>query len=390
MLNNKSVLLGVTGGVAAYKSIELVRRLRDEGASVKVVMTEAAQKFVTPLSFEIASRNRVSLDLFSHPMVHISLPGEADILVIAPATANTIGKFSQGIADDLLSTCLLSFRGKVLIAPAMNWKMYENPAVQQNLETLRSRGVIQVGPEEGCLACGEEGPGRMSEVPDIVEAVRSAFVEKDLAREKIIVTAGPTREHIDPVRFISNRSSGKMGYAVARAARRRGADVTLISGSTSLHRPKGLRFIPVETAEEMFLALKNELPASTALIMTAAVSDYRPREKRGKKIGKADELVLNLVATPDILSEIGRKKKRPFIVGFAAETGRNLENARKKLNEKNMDMIVFNDITEPGAGFDVDTNKVVLIDRKEETEFPLLGKEAVADAILDRMIALKT
>ncbi|MEW6213868.1 MAG: bifunctional phosphopantothenoylcysteine decarboxylase/phosphopantothenate--cysteine ligase CoaBC, partial [Nitrospirota bacterium] len=251
MLRNKSVLLGVTGGVAAYKAVDLIRRLRDEGASVNVIMTEAAKNFITPLSLEVASQNRVYSDLFSDPMAHIMLPANADIMVIAPATANIIGKFAKGIADDLLSTCLLSFRGKVVIAPAMNWRMYENPIFQENLRYLLSRGIIQVGPEKGSLACEEEGIGKMSDIFEIIESIISALTKKDLLKEKIIVTAGPTREFLDPVRFISNRSSGKMGYAIARAALRRGAEVTLISGRSSLSPPKGVKFFSVETAVDM-------------------------------------------------------------------------------------------------------------------------------------------
>lgn len=389
VLRNKSVLLGITGGVAAYKSIDLIRRLREEGSSVNVVMTGAAKNFITPLSLEVASQNKVYSDLFSDPLIHISLPSSADIMVIAPATANILGKFANGIADDLLSTCLLSFRGRVVIAPAMNWRMYGNPAVQKNLEVLLSRGVIQTGPEEGPLACGEEGRGRMADIPDIIETVKSALTEKDLEDEKIVVTAGPTREYLDPVRFLSNRSSGKMGYALAKAALRRGAEVILISGPSTLRRPKGLTFIPVETADDMLKEVKRELPSSTVLIMSAAVSDYKPAERAPDKTGKAEELPLPLTRTHDIISEAGKGEHRPFIIGFAAETGRKLENAKKKLVTKHIDMIVFNDVTEPGSGFDVDTNRVIIIDRKEELALPLMDKDSVADAILDRMTAIK-
>jgi phosphopantothenoylcysteine decarboxylase/phosphopantothenate--cysteine ligase len=390
VLRNKSILLGVTGGVAAYKSIDLIRRLREEGSSVTVLMTEDAKHFVTPLSLELASQNTVYSDLYGNPLSHISLPAGADIFVIAPATANTIGKFANGIADNLLTTCLLSFRGTVVIAPAMNWRMYENPAFRKNLETLRSQGVIQVGPEKGSLACGEEGMGRMAEIPDIIDALKAALTSKDLTQEKILVTAGPTREYLDPVRFFSNRSSGKMGYAIARAALRRGAQVTLISGPSALQGPKGVNFISVETAREMSDAVMKELPASTVLIMTAAVSDFMPAEKSEKKREKSGRLLLRLEQTPDILAEAGRiKKRKPFIIGFAAETGRNSARAKKKLRDKHMDMLVFNDVTEPGAGFDVDTNRVIIIDRKEQRELPVLSKDAVADAILGRMIEIK-
>ncbi len=390
VLRNKSILLGVTGGVAAYKAVDLIRRLREEGSSVTVIMTEAAKNFITPLSLEVASQDRVYSDLFSDPMAHITLPFNADVMVIAPATANIIGKFARGIADDLLSTSLLSFRGKVIIAPAMNWRMYENPVFQENLRYLLSRGVIQVGPEKGGLACGEEGLGRMSDVSEIVESIKSSLTKKDLLKEKVIVTAGPTREYLDPVRFMSNRSSGRMGYAIASAALRRGAEVTLISGHSSLNLPKGVNFIPVETAADMFEAVNKELNLSTVLIMSAAVSDFMPSKKFKNKIEKSGELLLKLNKTPDILSEVGKKKNRPFIIGFAAEAGRGVERAEKKLKEKNMDMIIFNDVTEVGSGFDVDTNKVVIIDKEKKIKLPLMSKNSVADAILDRLVEIRT
>ena len=390
VLRNKSILLGVTGGVAAYKAVDLIRRLREEGSSVTVIMTEAAKNFITPLSLEVASQDRVYSDLFSDPMAHITLPFNADVMVIAPATANIIGKFARGIADDLLSTSLLSFRGKVIIVPSMNWRMYENPVFQENLRYLLSRGVIQVGPEKGGLACGEEGLGRMSDVSEIVESIKSSLTKKDLLKEKVIVTAGPTREYLDPVRFISNRSSGRMGYAIAGAALRRGAEVTLISGHSSLNLPKGVNFIPVETAADMFEAVNKELNLSTVLIMSAAVSDFMPSKKFKNKIEKSGELLLKLNKTPDILSEVGKKKNRPFIIGFAAEAGRGVERAEKKLKEKNMDMIIFNDVTEVGSGFDVDTNKVVIIDKEKKIKLPLMSKNSVADAILDRLVEIRT
>jgi phosphopantothenoylcysteine decarboxylase/phosphopantothenate--cysteine ligase len=388
-LRNKSVLLGVSGGAAAYKAVELIRRLKDEGALVTVIMTEAAKKFITPLSLEIASQNKVYSDLFGDPMIHITLPSHTDIMVVAPATANTIGKFARGIADNLLTTCLLSFAGKVVLAPSMNWRMYENPFFQENLNCLLSRGVIQVGPEKGSLACGEEGIGRMSDIPEIIEAIKSALSRKDLVKEKILVTAGPTREYLDPVRFISNRSSGKMGYAIARAALRRGAEVVLVSGPSALGKPKGVKFIPVETTVDMINAVNQELPSSTVLIMSAAVSDFTTAKSSRGKIEKSGELLLKLHRTPDILSEIGKRKRRPFIIGFAAETGEKIERAKRKLKEKNMDIIVFNDVTKAGSGFEVDTNKVVIIDSKKELKLPLLSKDSVADEILNRLVELK-
>jgi phosphopantothenoylcysteine decarboxylase/phosphopantothenate--cysteine ligase len=389
VLNNKSVLLGVTGGIAAYKAVDLIRRLREEGSSVTVIMTENAKNFITPLSLEVASQNKVHSDIFSDPMAHIMLPANADIMVIAPATANIIGKFARGIADNLLSTSFLSFRGKIVIAPAMNWRMYENPILRENLRYLLSCGVIQVGPEKGSLACGEKGIGRMSDVPDIVEVIRSSITKKDLLNEKIIVTAGPTREYLDPVRFISNRSSGRMGYAIARAAIRRGAKVTLISGHSLLEQPKGVHFISVETAEDMLTAVNKELHSSTVLIMAAAVSDFMPAEKARGKIDKSGKLSLKLKSTPDIILETGKRRNRPFIIGFAAETGRKIARARRKLKEKNMDIIVFNDVTESGSGFDVDTNRIIIIDKGKEIKLPLLSKDSAADAVLDRLVEIR-
>jgi phosphopantothenoylcysteine decarboxylase/phosphopantothenate--cysteine ligase len=389
-LRNKSLLLGVTGGVAAYKSVDLVRRLREEGLVVTVIMTKAAQYFVTPLSLQIASQKKVYSDLFHDPMAHIYLPAEADVMVIAPATADIIGKCARGIADDLLSTSFLSFRGQVIIAPAMNWRMYENPIFQENMKYLLSKGIIQVGPERGSLACGEEGMGRMADTSDIVDAVLSSITEKDLRGEKILVTAGPTREYLDPVRFLSNRSSGRMGYAIARAALRRGADVTLISGHSFLEKPRGMRFISVESASDMLTAIEKKVRASTVLIMSAAVSDFMPAEKHTDKIEKAGDLIVRFSPSPDIISAISGKRRRPFIIGFAAETGKRIARARKKLKEKKMDMIVFNDVTEEGSGFDTDTNRVVIIDREKETALPRMSKDSVADAILDKLVEVKT
>ena len=390
-LKNKSILLGVSGGVAAYKAVELVRRLKDEGASVTVMMTEAAGHFITPLSLEVASHNRVYTSLFDEPMAHIDLPAKADVMVIAPATANILAKFAHGIADDLLSTSLLSYQGRIVLAPSMNWKMYENQMVQENLRKIKSLDVIQVGPEKGTLACGEEGLGRLSDIPDIIEAVRAAVTKKDLSGEKIVVTAGPTREYIDPVRFISNRSSGKMGYALARAARDRGAAVTLISGPSSLQRPFGLNFVSVDTSEEMLGAVATETgDDTTLLIMSAAVADFRPQERSATKIEKSENMTVKLRKADDIISHITCRKKRPFVIGFAAETGSNIDRAGKKMQEKHMDMIVCNDVSEPGAGFEVDTNRVVIIDRKGKIDTGLHSKSLIADIVLDRFVENKS
>jgi phosphopantothenoylcysteine decarboxylase/phosphopantothenate--cysteine ligase len=384
-LRDKHVLHAVTGSVAAYKAIDLIRRLKEEGASVTAVMTDASKYFVTPLSLELASGGKVYSGIFDDPLAHISLTGGADLLLVAPATANTIGKFANGIADDLLGACFLSFRGRVVLAPAMNWRMYENPAFRRNLDYLKGLGVVEVPPGEGRLACGEEGKGRMAEVEKIVEAAAAAG-GGDLSGRRIIVTAGPTREHLDAVRFISNPSTGKMGYALARAALRRGAEVTLISGPSSLEPPSGVKFIPVIAAKEMKGAVMRELDGADALIMAAAVSDFSPRTKSGSKLDKSSVKSIEVAATPDILREAGGRKKRPFIVGFAAEAGGGLERARKKLLGKNADIIVYNDVTEPGAGFAHDTNRIVIMDREGESGLPLLSKEEAAEAVIDRVV----
>jgi phosphopantothenoylcysteine decarboxylase/phosphopantothenate--cysteine ligase len=386
LLRNKKLLLGVTGSVAAYKSVDLIRRLKEEEASVTVVMTDASKRFVTPLSLELASGGRVFSGLFDDPIAHIELAREADLMLVAPATANTIGKFSTGLANDLLSTCFLAFGGRVVVAPAMNWRMYQSPLFQRNLEGLKSMGVVEVPPGEGLLACGEEGKGRMASIPAIIDAAKSALAERDLEGVRIIVTAGPTREQIDPVRFISNRSSGKMGFALARAARIRGADVTLISGPVSLEPPVGVRALRVETALEMKEAVASELKGASAVIMAAAVADFRAERTSGGKLRKSSIKSLRLIENPDILAWLGSRKRRPMLVGFAAESGRNLKRAREKLLEKGADIMVFNDISDPESGFEVDTNRIVIIQKSgREESLPLLTKEEAAWAVLDRM-----
>ncbi len=356
------------------------------------MMTGAAQQFITPLSLQVASQNTVYTSLFQEPLTHISLPAAADIMVVAPATANIIAKFANGIADDILSTAFLAFRGPVIIAPSMNVKMYEHPVVQENLKKLRSLGIIQAGPDSGPLACGEEGTGRLAEVQEIVDAVIAALTPKDLIGQKIVVTAGPTREYFDPVRFISNRSSGKMGFSLAKAARNRGASVVLISGPTSLESPQGLTVRRVDTTDQMLSAVREETEKGvSALIMAAAVADFRPAGQSKKKVEKKDLLSLSLTCTEDIVSCIAREKKRPFLIGFAAETGRKTDRAKEKMKNKKMDMIVFNDVTEKGAGFETDTNRVVIIDKKNGlTQTKLMSKDDVADAILDRYMKIKT
>lgn len=351
-----------------------------------VIMTEASTQFITPLSLELASGTKVYCSLFSDPLAHITLPAAADVMLIAPATANTIAKYAHGIADDLLSTCLLSFTGKVVVAPSMNWRMYENPAFRENLRKIADRGAVLVEPEEGPLACGEEGKGRLAGVGHIIEVVSATLTEKDLAGERIVVTAGPTREYLDPVRFLSNRSSGKMGHALARAARDRGAAVTLISGPSSLERPAGVVYLPVETAREMRDAVVAEVErGASVLIMAAAVADFSPEAPAETKIEKSEELLLHLRKTEDIISAVTSMERRPFVVGFAAETGDRVSRAVDKLEKKRMDMVVFNDVTGEGSGFDTDTNRVVIIDRNGRTDTGLMDKYAVAHAILDRL-----
>jgi phosphopantothenoylcysteine decarboxylase/phosphopantothenate--cysteine ligase len=389
-LKNRSILLGVSGGVAAYKTADLVRRLKDKGASVTVIMTEAAQQFITPLSLQVASQNRVYTSLFQDPLTHISLPAGADVLIIAPATANIIAKFANGIADDMLSTTFLAFRGPVVIAPSMNGKMYEHPVLQENLKKLAALGIIQVGPDCGPLACGDEGKGRLSEVQDIVDAVTAAITPKDLKGRKVIVTAGPTREYLDPVRFISNRSSGKMGFSLAKAALNRGAEVVLISGPTSLKSPQGAICRHVETSVQMLDAVREEAAKkASVLIMAAAVADFRPAKQSKTKIEKGLIPGLSWEPTDDIISRVASGKKRPFIIGFAAETGKNIDRAKVKMKKKQMDMIVFNDVTERGAGFETDTNNVVIMDKKGSVKTGLRSKDEIADAILDRYLKIK-
>ena len=395
MLKGKRILLGVTGSIAAYKAVELLRELMKREAEVQVVMTEAATRFVAPLSFETLSRQPVLLDMFTlaygSQIGHIAATARADLFVIAPATANTIAKLAHGLADDFLTNIYLASRCPVLVAPAMDSDMYQHAAVQENLARLRGRGIHVVGPASGELASGLVGPGRLVEPAEIVEAMEKLLVPSgDLAGEVVLVTAGPTREPLDPVRYISNRSSGKMGYAVAEGAARRGARVILVSGPTALPPPREVQVVQVETAQEMYDAVLAHLEATTVVIKAAAVADYRPKQVAREKI-KKDERVpeVTLESTPDILAEVGKRKGRRILVGFAAETHDLVANARKKLQRKNLDLMVANDVSQPGAGFDADTNVVKILDAKGGVEeLPLLPKPAVADRILDRVVQL--
>ncbi len=389
-LRNKEIILGVTGSVAAYKAVELVRRLKDEEAAVTVMMTAASLSFITPLSLELASGRKAITGLFDDPLAHVNIPGKADLFIMAPATANIIGKMAGGIADDALSSSWLAYTGKTIIAPAMNTRMYAHPALRKNLETLKSMGVIEIGPQAGVLACKEEGIGKLAQVQDIIEAARIALSEKDLSGKKVVVTAGPTREYIDPVRFISNPSSGKMGYALAKTAVRRGAEVVLVTGPSALDAPYGIKeLVKVETTGQMRDAVMGHLASADILVMAAAPADFSPEMMREEKAEKSAICELKLKGTVDILAEAGRQSRRPFLAGFSAETGHMLERARRKMREKGADLMVFNDVSAPGAGFETETNRVVLIERDGNAEeLPLMDKEDAAWAIFDKILAL--
>jgi phosphopantothenoylcysteine decarboxylase/phosphopantothenate--cysteine ligase len=394
-LRGARVLLGVTGSIAAYKAVELLRLLTKRGAEVQAVMTDAATKFVAPLTFETLTRQPVLLDMWSlaygHRIGHIEATQRADLLVVAPATARTIARLALGLADDFLSCIYLASRCPIVVAPAMDCDMFAHPALQENLRRLRDRGVRIVEPDTGPLASGLVGRGRLAEPPEILAAIEALLAsQRDLAGEVILVTAGPTREPLDPVRFLSNRSSGKMGYAVAEAAAARGARVILVSGPTALPAPAGVDIVHVETAQEMHDAVLAKLPVARVVIKAAAVADYRPRHAADRKLKKGQavpEVVLE--PTPDILTEVGRRKGSRILVGFAAETEELEANARAKLERKNLDLMVANDVGQPGAGFDVDTNVVKILDPAGGVEeLPMLPKREVANRILDRVAAL--
>lgn len=390
MTEGKRVVLGVTGGIAAYKAAELTRALVKKGVSVKVVMTGHAKEFISPLTFQVLSGNPVFSDMFSqehYDMNHISLAEYGDVIVVAPATANIIGKMAAGIADDLLSTVLLAAKSPIIICPAMNDNMYTHAVVQDNIAKLKEHGVQFVAPGYGELACKTEGVGRLADIADIVEAIESAWTDKDLRGERILITAGPTREPFDPVRFITNYSSGKMGYALATMAGRRGAGVILISGPSSLPVPRGITFISVASALEMRDAVMTHLEGTTAIIKAAAVADYRPAVLSEAKIKKKKgPLTLHLERNPDIIAEIGAKKENRVLVGFAMESEDLVENARAKLLGKNMDLIVANDLHQSGAGFQSDTNIIKILDPQGGVEeVPLMDKMDIANRILDRV-----
>jgi phosphopantothenoylcysteine decarboxylase/phosphopantothenate--cysteine ligase len=391
-----SVVLGVTGCIGAYKACELLRELQRRELDVRVVMTAAATRFVTPMTFEALSRHPVFHDQWAlgenGEISHVSLADEAELLLVAPATANSLGKFARGIADDALSTLYLATRAPVVVAPAMNVNMYEHPAVQENLQTLRARGVSIVEPGSGYLACGWLGKGRLAETGAIVAATLAALRRRrDLEGETVLVTAGPTVEDIDPVRFVSNRSTGRMGYRLAEAARDRGARVVLVSGPTSLAPPPGVEFVGVRSAEEMQRAVLARLDGVTVVVAAAAVSDYRPAQTASSKLKKSDgALSLELARTPDILKGLGAAKGGRLLVGFAAETDDLLRHARLKLEQKNLDLIVANDVAAEGSGFAGETNAGTLLRRDgTRADLPLGSKRAMAERILDEVKALR-
>lgn len=392
MLKDKEIVLGVTGGIAAYKAAEFVRLLVREEAHIHVVMTRNAQQFITPLTFQTLSGNPVTTDLFSlieeEKIGHIALADLAQLIVILPATANIIGKIANGIADDFLSTMVMASRASVLFVPSMNVNMWESRALQKNIQTLTERGYHFMEPGEGELACGWYGRGRLAELSEVMEKAKDIFTPKDLKGERILVTGGPTQEPMDPVRFITNRSSGRMGYALAKVARRRGAEVILVTGPTSLHIPRrDIEVVPVQTAREMREAVLSHLEGCSVVIKAAAVSDYRPKVASPRKLKKGDSYqTLELEKTEDILEEVGKKKGNRVLIGFAAETEDLLAHAREKLLKKNLDFIVINDVTKSEAGFGVDTNQVkILYPSGEVRDIPLMLKEEVSQFILDEV-----
>ncbi|MCI6231956.1 MAG: bifunctional phosphopantothenoylcysteine decarboxylase/phosphopantothenate--cysteine ligase CoaBC [Selenomonas sp.] len=391
-LLGKHVVLGVTGGIAAYKAVEVVSRLRKKGAHVHVIMTRGAQNFVTELTFREMSDEPVITDMWAkvthYHVEHIALAKLADVVLVAPATANFLAKAACGMADDMLMTTLLATKAPIFVAPAMNTAMYENAMTQENLERLRAHGFHVVEPASGQLACGTSGAGRLPEPIELVAVLEQFFESKrDLVGRKVLVTAGGTHEPLDPVRYLGNRSTGKMGFAVAEAAAQRGADVVLVAGPVGLETPAGVRRVDVLTAQEMHDAVLAEYATADAVIKAAAVADYRPKERAGQKIKKKDgSLLLELVRNPDILKELGEKKQQQVLVGFAAETERVIEYAAGKLEKKNLDFIVANDVSRKDAGFSADTNCVTILGRDgTHTEHPLMSKRALADIILDRV-----
>jgi len=386
-LKNKEIVLAVTGGIAAYKSAEIIRRLKKEGASLTVLMTEAASRFITPLTLEVLSSRKVYRDIFEDPLSHLQLTENADVFLIAPATANIISKIASGMGDDIVSLSVLAYKGKVLFAPSMNWRMYENPAVKNNIDILKRRGFYEIPPEAGSLACGEEGRGRMASVDTIVDCIKDVLHPKDMAGMKVLVTAGPTREYIDPVRFISNPSTGKMGIALARVAKWRGAEVVLVIGAGLQGNVNGIDTVWVETTEEMYKNVKEYFKWADLLVMAAAPSDFSPKVRHDTKIEKEGIKSIELSPARDILSTMKRYKGGRKIIGFSADTGLDIAKLRRKMTKKGMDILVFNDVTLKGAGFGYDTNRIYIIDRREVKEFPLMSKEECAEEIYNHFMS---
>ena len=393
MLKGKTIVLGVTGGIACFKAAALASLLVKQHANVQVIMTENATKFVTPLTFEQLTGQKALTDTFDrnfqHSVEHIAVADRADLVLIAPATANIIAKLAHGIADDMLTTTVLACDCPKAIAPAMNTRMYENPVTQDNLAALRRYGWEVAEPASGHLACGAEGKGRLPEPEQLLELCLHAVArEKDLRGKRVLVTAGPTREALDPVRYLTNRSSGRMGYAIAKAAARRGAEVTLVSGPTALPRPGYMEIVDVESAQEMYEAVTSRAPDMDIIIKAAAVADYRPADVAEDKIKKKDgDLSIPLERTLDILAALGQNKREgQFLCGFSMETRDLIENSRKKLTKKNLDMVAANNVKVEGAGFGVETNVLILITAEGEKELPLMSKDAAADALLDAIL----
>lgn len=393
-IKDKNIIVGVTGGIAAYKSCELVRGLIKKDASVQVVMTKNATEFITPLTLQTLSGKKVAINTFDleweSEIGHITLADNADLIVVAPATASFIGKVANGIADSLLSTIILATKAPIILCPAMNVNMYGNPAVQENIEILRSRGLFVIEPGEGDLACGWEGKGRLPDIEVIMHEIERTLTPHDMSDEKVLITAGATREFIDSVRFISNPSSGKMGYALAKEAANRGAQVVLISGKTNLCPIPGVKTINIESSEEMYNSVMENLDWSTIVIKAAAVGDYTPAKPENGKLKKNDEdKILELKRTKDILHEIGTKKNGRIVIGFAAETDNLIKNAQGKLKKKNADMIVANDVSKSGAGFEEDTNIAHLVYGDSSQELPLMPKSDLAKIIFNKISVIK-
>ena len=388
ILKSKTVVLGVTGSIAAYKIANLASSLVKKGANVHVIMTKNATNFINPITFETLTGNKCLVDTFDRnfefSVEHVSLAKQADIFMVAPASANVIGKIAGGIADDMLTTTIMACKCHKVISPAMNTNMFENPIVQDNLEKLRNYGYEVIDPASGYLACGDTGAGKMPE-PTVLESyiMKNIAMEKDMAGKKVLITAGPTMEAIDPVRFISNHSTGKMGYALAKIAMERGAEVTLVTGKTYIEKPDFVKIIDVKSAKEMFDAVDKEFDSQDIVIMSAAVADYRPKTVADEKIKKNDgEMAIELERTDDILGTMSKRKKNQFLCGFSMETEHMLENSKNKLKKKNLDMICANNLKVEGAGFGTDTNVVTLITENESRQLPIMSKEQVANEIL--------